>query len=113
MRTLWTVVGIFAFVGATSWAEERAERFDKVVREDLFAGFGGDDEALSRGMKKCEEALAKNPKHAEAMVWRGAGRVFQSGQAFQKKDFITGMQLWTAGLKDMDDAIALEPKNIS
>ena len=53
----------------------RTERFDNVVREDLFAGFAGDADALARGLKKCDEALAKNPKHAEALVWRGAARV--------------------------------------
>ena len=44
-------------------------RFDTEVREDLFAGFGGDAEALARGAKTCDDALAKNPKNAEALVW--------------------------------------------
>jgi hypothetical protein len=88
------------------------ERFDHEVREYLFAGFGGDKEALQRGLKTCEETLEKNPKHAEALVWRGAVRMFQSGQAFNKGDFAEGMKNWKSGLKDMDDAIELEPDNI-
>lgn len=32
----------------------KEERFDLLVREDLFAGFGGDKEALARGMKICD-----------------------------------------------------------
>jgi hypothetical protein len=55
---------------------------------------------------------AKNPKHAEALVWRGAARVFQSGQLFNQGKQADGLKLWTAGHKDMDDAIALEPKNV-
>src|SRR5262245_15120454 len=42
------------------------ERFDYLVREDYFAGLAGDQAALERAIKVCEEALAKNPKHAEA-----------------------------------------------
>ncbi len=88
------------------------DRFDLVVREDLFAGFKGDDEALARGLKNCEDALVKNPKNAEALVWRGAARVFSAGQKFGAGKPAEGLPLWTSGLKDMDDAVALEPKNV-
>ncbi len=87
-------------------------RFDFVVREDLFAGFNGDEKALERGLKACDDALAKDPKNAEALVWRGAGRVFQAGQLFQAKKPAEGFQAYTAGLKDMDEAVKLEPKNV-
>ncbi|MEM7559534.1 MAG: hypothetical protein AAF394_10445 [Planctomycetota bacterium] len=93
-------------------ATEYAQRFDNQVREDLFAGFGGDKKLLKSGMDKCEEVLKENPKHAEALVWRGAARVFLSGEAFQKKDVINGMKLWNTGLADMDKAKELEPENI-
>jgi len=88
------------------------ERFDHVVREDVFAGFKGDEKALERGLKACDDELAKDPKNAEAMVWRGAGRVFQAGQLFQAKKQADGLKAWTGGLKDMDDAVKLEPKNV-
>ncbi len=89
-----------------------AERFDLLVREDLFAGFAGDVEALDRGVAVCDATLAKNPKHAEALVWRGAARVFKSGRLFGAGKAIQALPLWTAGLKDMDDAVALDPKNV-
>ncbi|MEM7477068.1 MAG: hypothetical protein AAF483_18955 [Planctomycetota bacterium] len=88
------------------------QRFDNQVREDLFAGFSGDEESLKKGMQKCEDVLKENPKHAEAMVWRGAARVFLSGEAFQKGDVVNGMKLWNTGLADMDKAKKLEPDNI-
>ena len=87
-------------------------RFDHQVREDLFAGFEGDEEALQRGLNTCEEVLKKNPKHAEALVWRGAARVFLSGEQFGKGDMINGMKNWSGGIKDMDRAKELEPDNV-
>ncbi|MGI8987988.1 MAG: hypothetical protein ACR2I2_00205 [Bryobacteraceae bacterium] len=88
-------------------------RFDMKVRNDFFAGFAGDNEALQRGMKASEEALAANPKHAEALVWHGAGLFFEAGQFLQKHDMEKGQEYWTRGLKEMDDAGAMEPDSVS
>jgi tetratricopeptide (TPR) repeat protein len=90
-----------------------AERFDMQVRNDFFAGFAGNAEAMDRGMKAAEDALAANPKFAEAMVWHGSGRLFQAGQLFQKGDFEKGGPLWQKALQEMDDAVALEPENVA
>src|ERR1700730_1467701 len=88
-----------------------AERFDYLVRADFFAGMAGDAAAMDRAMKVCEDALAKNPKHAEAMVWHGGGLVFKAGQAFRTGNVERGVPLWTSGLKEMADAVALAPDN--
>ncbi|HKP10730.1 MAG TPA: hypothetical protein VJZ91_01420 [Blastocatellia bacterium] len=88
------------------------ERFDFLVREDFFAGMEGDQAAFERGMKTCEETLARNPKHAEALVWHGGGLVFRAGRLFQAGDFQNGMTTWGRGLKEMDEAVALEPDNV-
>lgn len=121
----WVVAGVCVFGsmnGVLDFAPQEAvkeskpkdetKRFDLVVREDIFAGFSGDDEALKRGEVSCEKALKENPKNAEALVWRGAIRVFQGGQYFGKNDPVKGFPLWTSGLKDMDDAVKLEPDNV-
>jgi len=89
-----------------------AERFDYLVRADFFAGFGGDRAAFDRAMKTCQDALASNPKHAEAMVWHGSGTFFLSGQAFQKGDFAKGGELWERGLGEMDQAVTLAPEKV-
>ena len=86
-----------------------AERFDLLVRDDLFAGFGGDEAALARGLARCEATLKDNPQHAEALVWRGAVRVFQASRFFGKKEMIAGLKLWSAGIDDMDQAVKLAP----
>lgn len=86
------------------------ERFDLKVRNYFFAGFRGDSAALEKGMKMCEEALAADPKNAEALVWHGSGLFFQAGQAFQKSDQQNGMELWQRGLKEMSNAVEMAPK---
>src|SRR5437764_14283064 len=58
-----------------------------IVRNDFFAGIAGNRQAFERAMAKIEEALAKNPKHAEAKVWHGSGVFYRSADAFQKGDF--------------------------
>jgi tetratricopeptide (TPR) repeat protein len=87
-------------------------RFDMLVRSDFFAGFGGDEARLTHGMEACERTLADNPRHAEALVWHGAGLAFRGGMAFQKGDAQTGADLWGRGLAEMDRAVALEPDNV-
>jgi len=89
-----------------------ATRFDVVVRADFFAGMAGDQDRLQKAMTACEEALAANPKHAEAMVWHGAGTFFMAGRAFAAGDVPKGMELSSRGQREMDEAVALEPDNI-
>lgn len=88
------------------------QRFDLKVRQDFFAGFAGDKDALARGMKACEDALAADSDNAEAMVWHGGGLLFTVGEYFQSGDNQKGMELWTRGLKEMQTAVDLEPDNI-
>ena len=72
----------------------RAERFDMEVRNDFFAGFSGNKEALDRAMQKSEAVMAANPKHAEAMVWHGGGLMMLSRTAFQSGDTQKGSELF-------------------
>src|SRR5215469_16699096 len=89
------------------------DRFDLKVRNYFFAGFAGDANSLQQGMKMCEEALATDPKNAEALVWHGTGVLFAAGQAFRTGDQQKGGELWQRGLKEMDDAVELAPDNIA
>jgi len=106
------VLGLAAGMVSNLWGAPPEERFDHKVREDFFAGFLGNQEALARGMKATEETLAANPKHAEAMVWHGGGLFFQGGMAFQAGDRNKGMDLATKGLQMMDEAVKLDPDNV-
>ncbi len=116
----WIQLGICCVsMGATAFADdpkqprkETQRRFDLVVREDIFAGFGGDSAALDRGENKCEKALKEDSKNAEAMVWLGAVQVFKAGGLFGKNKPAEAFPLWTKGLKNMDDAVKLEPDNV-
>jgi tetratricopeptide (TPR) repeat protein len=108
----WIVSWMVGAVIALAAQAPVPARFDMLVRADFFAGFAGDQDRLARGMDACERALAGNPKHAEALVWHGAGLTFRGGMALQKGDAQTGMDLWGRGLGEMDQAVALEPDNI-
>jgi hypothetical protein len=89
------------------------QRFDFKVREDMFAGMDGDTAAFDRAMKLIADTLAADPNHAEALVWRGDGRLFLAGQAFQRGAFREGQTLSAEGLADMERAVALAPNDIA
>jgi hypothetical protein len=106
------LIGFLSTIGSAQTPAPSPDRFDRKVREDFFAGFSGNNnERLARGMKACEDALAANPKNAEALVWHGSGVFYQSGQAFQGGDQAKGIEMWTRGLKEMQAAVELEPDN--
>lgn len=90
-----------------------SERFDHEVREDFFAGFQGDEEALNRAMETCKAVLEKEPEHAEAMVWLGAGEMYLSGEKFSAGNVAVGMKLWTSSIEKLDKAEELEPDNVA
>jgi tetratricopeptide (TPR) repeat protein len=90
-------------------AAQQAPRFDYVVRADFFAGFAGDTERMAKAMAICEQVLAENPLHAEAMVWHGTGLMSQAGSALQTGDQKRGAELWARGLAETDKAVSLAP----
>jgi tetratricopeptide (TPR) repeat protein len=112
MKQIAGTLAALALVAVALPRAQPAARFDHLVRTDFFAGFAGDQIRLKKAMDACEQALAENPAHAEAMVWHGAGLVFQAGAAFQKGDMQTGGDFWTRGNGEMDKAAALAPDNV-
>jgi tetratricopeptide (TPR) repeat protein len=110
MKKLCAVV--LVGVGVLSGVLFGQERFDLKVRNYFFAGFSGDAASLEKGMKICDDALAAEPKNAEALVWHGAGAFYEAGQAFQKGDQQKGGELWQRGLKEMDQAVELAPDDL-
>ena len=53
---------------------QEPQRFDMKVRNDFFAGFGGDKEALERGMKFCADDIALDGHEGMALVPRSSPR---------------------------------------
>src|SRR5579872_3925895 len=98
---------LFALGLALAGVLASQDRFDLKVRNYFFAGFAGDKAALEKGMQMCEEALAADPKNAQALVWHGSGLLFQAGPAFQAGDQQRGGQLWARGVKEMDQAVEI------
>jgi hypothetical protein len=87
--------------------------FDGMVRGDMFAGMAGDQESFQRAMKLCEDTLARNPDHAEALAWHGAGLVWESGQVFLTGNIKRGKEFTIQGHAEMDKAVALLPNSVT
>jgi tetratricopeptide (TPR) repeat protein len=103
------VIVVVVVVVAVAIAQER---FDYKVRTYFFSGYAGDNAALQKGMKICEDALATDPKNAEALVWHGSGVYYQAFQAFQQGDQQKGVELARRGTKEMDDAVTMAPDDL-
>src|SRR5262245_81349 len=102
---------VVALVGLAAISHAQ-ERFDYQVRDDMFRAFGGNEAALKSAMATIEETLKEQPDHGEALVWRGAGRSWMAGRAFEAGDAAGARTMAAAGMADMDRALALEPNNI-
>src|SRR5262249_13192101 len=110
----WLIALAFAgFVAAFGATQGTAQRFDYLVREDMFRGFAGDKAAFDRAMALCEARLAENPDHPEALVWHGTGLLFRSGEAFRSGDSEKATLLNRNGLAEMKRAVALAPNSLS
>jgi tetratricopeptide (TPR) repeat protein len=106
----WIVATALAFAAAQD-APAQPQRFDYLVRADFFAGIAGDETRLARVIEVCEQALEKNPNHAEARVWHGAALLARAGRAFQHGDPASGGPLFDRAIAEMNAAVALAPDN--
>jgi len=108
-----TVFGIAVAAVAIGVAAGLAqERFDYRVRDTMFRAFAGNAAAFKDAMATIEQTLADDPDHAEALVWRGAGRYWQAGQAFRAGDIDGARALARDAMADLDRAIALRPHDV-
>jgi hypothetical protein len=89
------------------------ERFDYAVRADFFAGFRGDAERLARGMKLCDDVLAANPDHADALVWHGAGLLCLAGAAAARLDVEPASARARRAREELDRAVSLAPDSLN
>jgi hypothetical protein len=91
----------------------KQQRFDMLVREDFFAGFAGDAEALERGMRKCNEELAKDPQNAEVLVWHGAGLSYSAKKEFMAGNIEKGREIQARGMQEMNEAVGRRPDDVA
>jgi hypothetical protein len=89
-----------------------SREFSQQVRADFFRAFRGDQAALARAMKLCEETLAKDPKHPEALVQHGVGLSARAVEAFRKGDRERGLALRRQAGAEMDEAVRLAPEAV-
>jgi tetratricopeptide (TPR) repeat protein len=106
------IVGFVFTTAHSAQPQSTTQRFDYLVREDMFRGFGGDKVAFDRAMALCEARLGENPDHPEALVWHGTGLLFRSAAAFRRGDTEKAVLLNRSGLAEMTRAVALAPNNL-
>src|SRR5262249_19043093 len=109
----WLIAVDLSMTAAGVAHAQAVQRFDYLVREDMFRGLAGDTAALERAMALCETRLAENSNNAEALVWHGTGLLFRAGEAVRTGDHDKGVALNRAGLAEMAKAVALRPNDIS
>jgi tetratricopeptide (TPR) repeat protein len=111
---MWFINLLLALTLALAPEQGAPDAWDyATVRADMFAGLAGDAARFAKAMEACERTLARDPKHAEALVWRGSGLFFQAGQAFSRGDMATGGPLWERGLSEMNEAVSLAPNSLA
>ena len=109
----WLIAVDLSMTAAGVAHAQVVQRFDYLVREDMFRGFAGDTAAFERAMALCETRLAEDPNNAEALVWHGTGLLFRAGEAVRTGDHDKGVALNRTGLAEMAKAVALRPNDIS
>jgi hypothetical protein len=111
--TAFTEMLAFATTPQAQTNATSGDRFDYTVRADFFAGFRGDAARLARGMQLCEERLAANPDHADALVWHGAGLLFLAGEAAGRQDGEAARERARRGREELDRAAGLAPDSLN
>lgn len=112
-RTLLTMAATLAFSLGLASALAAADRFDREVRPILFAGLGGNEAMLQKGLALCDEVLKADPKHAEALVWHGVGLGMLANNHFRRGDTAKGIEMWTRGVEEMNRAVAMVPDDLA
>ena len=111
---MWFINLLLALALALAPEQGAPDTWDyTTVRADMFAGLAGDEARFTKAMEACERTLAREPKHAEALVWHGSGLFFQAGQAFQRGDMAKGGPLWERGLGEMNEAVSIAPNSLA
>lgn len=106
-------IAFFSIINANMLMAQSYERFDDRIRELFFSGVAGNKTALVEAMDVAEKTLLTNPKHAEALVWHGSGLLLRGRDAREAGDYPKAQALLIKGFAEMDQAVALEPKNIA
>jgi tetratricopeptide (TPR) repeat protein len=115
MRRIYLVLtaAALALTLAASHAQERPERFDYLVRADMFSGFEGDEAAFERAMALCEQRLAANPNDPEPLVWHGVGLMLRAERAALAGGRDQASAFGRQGVAEMARAVALAPDTVA
>jgi tetratricopeptide (TPR) repeat protein len=83
------------------------------VRNDVLAALDGDEAALDRAERLCDDALRRNPADAEALVEHGIAMSLRSWRASRAGDMQGAKVYWDRAVSEMDRAVALAPDDLA
>jgi len=84
MRLVLAVLTVLTFPLSVAQEKPKNIPVSTWVREDLFAGYlDGDMARHGIGVKKLDDVLAKNPKNAVALAWKGGNALLFAVRAFE------------------------------
>jgi hypothetical protein len=89
-----------------------APRFDRIVSDDIFAGLRGDEDAMARGLARCNEALAKDALDPQPLMWHALATGFLGGKAYREGDPARGRILVEQGDREAEQAVRLAPNDV-
>jgi len=100
-----TRVAVFVLIIGLALTAAAQAPFDYfAIQRDVFAGFAGDASALARALAACEQVLAENPDHPQALVWHGVASLAAARQRPEQR-----AELRQRALAEMDRAVTLKP----
>jgi tetratricopeptide (TPR) repeat protein len=106
------VMKTLAFIVLAAAALAAQDRLDTTrMRNDLFAGLAGNQEAIARMLVASEKMLAEFPDSAQALVWHGVASLARSFQLLQGNQD-AGMAAFQKAIGEMDRAVELAPDDI-
>jgi tetratricopeptide (TPR) repeat protein len=80
-------------------------------RTRFFAVFKGDYATFEKAYEEINAMLAKNPRDARALVWRGNGKTVKAGTLWLKGQKDQALALLKDSRSDLDQAVRLQSSN--
>jgi hypothetical protein len=107
------MVAVIGLIGLAAGSLVAQTRLDSTqMRNDLFAAMAGKPERLQNILDASGKTLAKNPDHAQALLWRGVATLAGFFVEAQKGNVAAAMPAFGKAEADMDRAVSLAPDDL-
>jgi tetratricopeptide (TPR) repeat protein len=108
MKTIQTLMVVL--MAGSLLAQDRLD--SNQMRSDLFAAMAGSPERLQNMLDASGKILARNPDHAQALLWHGAATLGGFFAEAQKGNVMAAMPAFGKAEAEMDRAVSLAPNDL-